>query len=82
MFTSKEWIASINKWAKQTEVRKLCEIILKTTFWKRVTYALKIFKTIVLVLLLVDGERPIIGYIYDVIDHAREGLRMAWKTMD
>lgn len=48
---------------------------MKTTFWKDVTNVLYIFKFLVLVLRLVDDEKPTMGYIYEAMNHTKENIK-------
>ncbi|XP_059627526.1 uncharacterized protein LOC132270366 [Cornus florida] len=77
MFTSQEWISS--KWAKEIEGKNVAQIVLMPTFWTSIVYSLKVASPLVRVLKLVDGERrPPMGYIYEVMERAKEAIAKAF----
>ncbi|KAK0583740.1 hypothetical protein LWI29_002363 [Acer saccharum] len=78
MFTLNVWATS--KWAKERGGRKVVEIISMHSFWNNVVFALKVFRPLVCVLRLVDGERkPLMGYIYEAMDRAKEAIARSFK---
>ncbi|KAJ0685123.1 putative transcription factor/ chromatin remodeling BED-type(Zn) family [Helianthus annuus] len=74
MATSQEWTDS--KWAKDPKGKKVASILLNETFWRNITYTLKLVGPLVKVLRLVDGDRsPAMGYIYEAMDRAKENIK-------
>ncbi|CAI9266545.1 unnamed protein product [Lactuca saligna] len=56
---------------------------MQDSFWRNVLYALKLIGPLVEVLRLVDGEKyPAMGYIYDVVDMAKEAIRDSFSNAD
>ncbi|KAL5191644.1 hypothetical protein HKD37_04G010891 [Glycine soja] len=73
MFTSNEW--TLNKLSKEPKGKEAAKVVLMPSFWNSVVYTLKVMAPLVKVLRLVDGERkPTIGYIYEVMDKAKETI--------
>ncbi|XP_073017843.1 uncharacterized protein [Primulina eburnea] len=73
MFISENW--SKNKFAKDQTGKQEQKIILMPSFWKSIIYATKIGDPLLEVLRLVDGEKkPIMGYIYEAMDRAKEKI--------
>ncbi|XP_028230525.1 uncharacterized protein LOC114410798 [Glycine soja] len=73
MFTSNEW--TLNKLSKEPKGKEAAKVVLMPSFWNSVVYTLKVMAPLVKVLRLVDGERkPVIGYIYEVMDKAKETI--------
>ncbi|KAG5066687.1 hypothetical protein JHK86_010418 [Glycine max] len=73
MFTSNEW--TLNKLSKEPKGKEAAKVVLMPSFWNSVVYTLKVMAPLVKVLRLVDGERkPAIGYIYEVMDKAKETI--------
>ncbi|XP_010456816.1 PREDICTED: uncharacterized protein LOC104738321 [Camelina sativa] len=71
--TSKEWNDS--KWPKDLGAMNVKKFIMSDRFWHNVLYALKLTGPLVKVLRLVDGEKkPAMGYIYEVMDRAKEAI--------
>ena len=49
--------------------------ILDNDFWSKITKILKVFKPIIKVLRLVDGDKkPTMGFVYDVIDRVKQSI--------
>ncbi|KAL8520588.1 hypothetical protein ACS0TY_011211 [Phlomoides rotata] len=73
MFSSEQWTQS--KWSKELDGKKVARIIISAKFWNSVVYILKIYRPLVHVLRLVDGEqKPAMGYIYEAMDRAKEAI--------
>ncbi|KAL4653643.1 hypothetical protein ACB092_01G319700 [Castanea dentata] len=78
MFTSEDWTCS--KWAKELTGKRVAQTVLMHTFWNTVVYSFKVSSPIVCVLQLVDGEkRPAMGYIYEVMDRAKEAIEKSFN---
>lgn len=78
MVTSEEWNKS--KWPKEAGAKKLKQYILQESFWRNVTYALKLASPLVKVLRMVDGDKkPAMGYIYAAMDRAKEAIASSFK---
>ncbi|XP_039044369.1 uncharacterized protein LOC120183815 [Hibiscus syriacus] len=81
MVTSQEWEAS--KWSKEPTGKKIKSYFLQETFWRNVLYSLKLTDPLVKVLRLVDGEKnPAMGYIYEVMDRAKEAIRDSFPNRE
>nr|XP_016494157.1 PREDICTED: uncharacterized protein LOC107813401 [Nicotiana tabacum] len=74
LYVSDEYTSSA--YEREARGRESAYIILTPSFWNNVIHALKIGGPLVKVLLLVDGEqRPQMGYLYEVIDRAKEAIQ-------
>ncbi|XP_039003761.1 uncharacterized protein LOC120130623 [Hibiscus syriacus] len=76
MFKSKEFRES--KWGQQKSgpAYEAKKIVLGKDFWKKAVDIIKVYKPLVKVLRLVDGdEKPTIGFIYEAIDRAKRAIK-------
>ncbi|XP_028084973.1 uncharacterized protein LOC114286086 [Camellia sinensis] len=81
MFTSKEWTSF--KWAKEPKGKQATQIMLMSSFWNLVVYALKVSGSLVHVLRLVDYEKkPAMGYIYEAMDRAKESIAKSFNEKE
>ncbi|CAN7030175.1 unnamed protein product [Brassica rapa subsp. trilocularis] len=78
MVTSDDWNKS--KWPREAGAKKLKQYILQESFWRNVSYALKLTGPLVKVLRMVDGDKkPAMGYIYAAMDRAKEAIARSFK---
>ena len=70
MFSCDEWISS--KWAHRHDAKYSKNKVNDSAFWKKVANVVKIVEPLMKVLWLVDGERLVMGYIYEAMDHVKE----------
>ncbi|XP_038998063.1 uncharacterized protein LOC120123186 [Hibiscus syriacus] len=81
MFTSDEWRKS--KYSKEHSGKRVASIVLMPTFWSTIVYILKMMGPLIKVLRLVDGEkRPAIGYVYEVMDRAKEAIANSFNNVE
>src|SRR5690606_41789125 len=63
--------------------KTLQQYILQESFWRNVSYSLKLTGPLVKVLRMVDGEKkPAMGYIYAAKDRAKEAIRSEEHTSE
>eukprot|EP00258_Populus_trichocarpa_P037860 XP_024453879.1 uncharacterized protein LOC112326992 [Populus trichocarpa] len=73
MVTSREWVSSA--YAKDSKGKKFVESVLDSLFWEECAIIVRMSEPLIRVLRMVDGDdRPSIGYLYDVIHHAKEEM--------
>ena len=74
MFSSEKWCSS--KWAKKVEgVKARSTVLFDPNFWPHVPFCIKTIVPLVSVLREVDSEeRPAMGYIYELMDSAKEKI--------
>ena len=74
MFSSEKWCSS--KWAKKVEgVKARSTVLFDPNFWPHVAFCIKTTVPLVSVLREVDSEeRPAMGYIYELMDSAKEKI--------
>ncbi|XP_058105664.1 uncharacterized protein LOC131249115 [Magnolia sinica] len=78
MFSSSTWNTSI--WASRTEGRRIAELIQDLSFWTGAEEALNATVPLLCVLRLIDrAEKPLVGYIYETMDQAKERIRKNFK---
>ncbi len=70
------WILNLKRKQDGKDVRKKVN---KEIFWKKAAKIVKITKPLIKVLRLVDGERLDMGFIYEVMDQAKEQIKAAYK---
>ncbi|RDY06908.1 hypothetical protein CR513_09041, partial [Mucuna pruriens] len=73
-----EWLES--KVAKDPKGKKATDIVLMSSFWNDVVYALKAMGPIVCVLRLVDNKkRPAMDYIYEAMNRTKEAIQKVFN---
>ncbi|RVX05738.1 hypothetical protein CK203_027381 [Vitis vinifera] len=74
MFSSEKWCSST--WAKKVEgVKTRSTVLFDPNFWPHVAFCIKTTVPLVSVLREVDSEeRPAMGYIYELMDSAKEKI--------
>ncbi|XP_019427167.1 PREDICTED: uncharacterized protein LOC109335489 [Lupinus angustifolius] len=78
MFVSDEW--TTNKLSKETKGKEVTKLVLMPSFWKNVTYIMKVMGPLVKVLRLVDSEKKaVMSYIYEAMDKAKEAIINAFN---
>ena len=83
MFFSDEWNQS--NWSNKPEGKELKRKVHEETFWRKAAEIVKLAEPLVKVLRLVDGEILAMGFIYEVMDQAKEQImaytRIEWLGM-
>lgn len=77
MFSSDEWNQS--NWSNKPEGKDLKKKVNEETFWRKAAEIVKLVEPLVKMLWLVDGERLAMGFIYEVMDQAKEQIKRAYK---
>ena len=80
MFLSKEWLEC--KWSSPAKGTKIYNIIVSQTYWQALSMCVEIFKPLVKVLRLVDGDwRPSMGFV-ELKDAKKEIIRICKGAAD
>ncbi|WOH03861.1 hypothetical protein DCAR_0623261 [Daucus carota subsp. sativus] len=73
MFLSKEWLEC--KWSSTAKGTKIYSTIVSQTYWQALSMCVEIFKPLVKVLRLVDGDwRPSMGFVYGELKDAKKEI--------
>ncbi|XP_024467393.1 uncharacterized protein LOC112329121 [Populus trichocarpa] len=73
MVTSREWVSSV--YAKDNKGKRFVESVLDSLFWEECAIIVRMSEPLIRVLQMVNGDdRPSMGYLYDVIHHAKEEM--------
>ncbi|WKA06353.1 hypothetical protein VitviT2T_024256 [Vitis vinifera] len=82
MFSSEKWCSST--WAKKVEgVKTRSTVLFDPNFWPHVAFCIKTTVPLVSVLREVDSEeRPAKGYIYELMDSAKEKIEFNCRGME
>ncbi|RVW81801.1 hypothetical protein CK203_051610 [Vitis vinifera] len=82
MFSSEKWCSST--WAKKVEgVKTRSTVLFDPNFWPHVAFCIKTTVPLVSVLREVDSEeRPAMGYIYELMDSAKEKIAFNCRGME
>ncbi|XP_074377827.1 uncharacterized protein LOC141719352 [Apium graveolens] len=73
MFLSKEWLEC--KWSSTAKGTKIYRTIVSETYWQALSMCVEIFKPLVKVLRLVDGDwRPSMGFVYGELKDAKKEI--------
>ncbi|XP_050290083.1 uncharacterized protein LOC126728272 [Quercus robur] len=80
MFTCDKWLSCPH--AKTAVGKEISKIVLEDyAFWSQCKHIVKVSEPLVRVLRLVDGdEKPAMGYLYEVIDKAKEEIKRRLKN--
>ncbi|KAL9678287.1 hypothetical protein QQ045_016130 [Rhodiola kirilowii] len=78
MFTLDDWRKT--KWSNEVGGRTCFKIVLMESFWKNIHFALKLASPLVMVLKMVDSDKPSMGYIYSAMDRAKEAILMSFNN--
>ncbi|PSS18203.1 Flagellin [Actinidia chinensis var. chinensis] len=79
MFGSSEWSTSI--WASSREGKEVTDLVADCSFWTGATVVLKATIPLVRVLYLIhEDDKPLLGYIYETIDQAKETIKDEFKN--
>eukprot|EP00253_Pinus_taeda_P024244 PITA_24244 len=80
VFCNIEWERSTL--SKQTKGKNVEQIVLNNGFWENANKVLKICGPIVNVLHMVDGDKPCMGFVYEIIDHCKETITSGFNNVD
>ena len=80
MFTCDKWLSC--PYAKTAVGKEISKIVLENySFWSQCKNIVKVSEPLVRVLRLVDGdEKPIMGYLYEAMDKAKEEIKRRLKN--
>eukprot|EP00253_Pinus_taeda_P013226 PITA_13226 len=73
MFLGHEWMGS--KHSKTPEGIEIAALVFNDGFWKDVEEIIAVTESLVRVLRMVDGDKPVMGYIYEAMDLAKEAIK-------
>eukprot|EP00253_Pinus_taeda_P031062 PITA_31062 len=73
MFLGPKWMES--KHSKTLERIEVVPLTFNDGFWKDVEAMIAMMESLVRVLRMVDGDKPTMGYIYEVMDLAKEAIK-------
>ncbi|KAF1896197.1 hypothetical protein Lal_00027263 [Lupinus albus] len=80
MFTSNEWTSS--QCAKTKDGRFVENVVMDKEFWNNIVVCLKGAYPLIKVLRLVDlYEKPVMGFIYEAMDQAKEKIQIAFNNV-
>jgi hypothetical protein len=73
MFLSNEWVSCV--YSTKQDGQAIAQLMgHDQRFWSGVGEVCTISEPLVKVLRLVDGEKPAMGYLYEVVDRAKEAI--------
>jgi hypothetical protein len=74
MFVSHEW--DDLSFSRKLEGETICRLVsYQESFWVGVEEVVSISEPLVKVLQLVDGDKPVMGYLYEAMDRVKEAIR-------
>jgi hypothetical protein len=76
-FSCDEWNES--QWSKKAEGKEIVEKVYEKAFWKRAEEIVLFSVPLVKVLRMVDGDKPAMGFVYEVMDQAKEEIKEAYQ---
>lgn len=79
MFASSEW--NLSAWASHAMGKRVADLVGKHAFWIEAELVLKATMPLVRVLsLILKAEKPLVGYIYETMDQAKETIKEELKN--
>lgn len=79
MFVSSEWNMSV--WASHAEGKRVSDLVGDHSFWIEAKMVMKATIPLVHVLsLILKAEKPLVGYIYETMDQAKETIKEELKN--
>ena len=69
MFVSSEWRDCA--YSKREDGMAIARLVYSDSFWEGVQEACSVAEPLVKVLRLVDGDKPVMGYLYEAMDKAK-----------
>ena len=69
MFVSSEWRDC--RYSRRVDGRAIARLVYSDSFWEGVEEVCSVVEPLVKVLRLVDGDKPVMGYLYEVMDKAK-----------
>ena len=76
MFSCDEWNAS--QWNKKAKGKQVVDKVFEKSFQKKVEERVLFNEPLVKVLRMVDGDKPTMGFIYEVMDQAKEAIKSTY----
>ena len=69
MFVSGEWRDC--RYSRQEDGRAIARLVYSDSFWEGVEEVCSVVEPLVKVLRLFDGDKPVMGYLYEAMDKAK-----------
>ena len=80
MFTSNEWKS--NMFAEPTDAKIAEDVVLDKDFWKNIITCMKGALPLIELLRVIDSnQKPTMGFIYEVMDQAKEKIPKAFNVV-
>jgi hypothetical protein len=73
MFVCDEWRDST--YSRKEDGRAIARLVYSDSFWEGVAEVCSVTEPLVKVLRLVDSDKPVMGYLYEAMDKAKEAIR-------
>jgi hypothetical protein len=77
MFVSGEWRDC--RYSRREDGRAIARLVYSDSFWEGVEEVCSVAEPLVKVLRLVDGDKPVMGYLYEAMDKAKESIRAYYE---
>jgi hypothetical protein len=77
MFVSGEWRDC--RYSRRVDGRAIARLVYIDSFWQGVEEFCSGVEPLVKVLRLVDGDKPVMGYLYEAMDKAKESIRAYYE---
>jgi len=77
MFVSGEWRDC--RYSRREDGRAIGRLVYSDSFWEGVEEVCSVAEPLVKVLRLVDGDKPVMGYLYEAMDKAKESIRAYYE---
>jgi len=73
MFVCDEWKDST--YSRREDGKSISRLVYKDSFWEGVSEVFLVSEPLVKVIILVDSDKPTIGYLYETMDRSKEAIR-------
>ena len=77
MFSCDQWNAS--QWSKKAKGIDIVNKVYEKTFWKKAEEIVLFNEPLMKVLRMVDGDKAMMGFIYEAMDQAKEAIQEAYE---
>ncbi|KAF7810149.1 HAT transposon superfamily [Senna tora] len=80
MFSHSEWLSSI--YSRRPDAQAIKSLLFLDRFWKYAHEAVSVSEPLIKLLRIVDGDMPVMGYIYEGMERAKVVIKTYYKGIE
>lgn len=80
MFSHSEWLSSI--YSRRPDAQAIKSLLFLDRFWKYAHEAVSVSEPLIKILRMVDGDMPVMGYMYEAIERAKVVIKTYYKGIE